>query len=676
MPAFSGFRSRCFILCLVSFVFNDFILWAEMQAQNSIHLPPLFGDNMVLQQGRPVPVWGRSKPGEKIAVRLCGQKKSGFADKQGKWNITIGPFQAGGPFEMTVSGSETISFKNVMIGEVWVCSGQSNMDMTVDTIWGRVLDYEKEVSEAIYPNIRFFNVDHIVSGVPLEEPPSTTLWTSCTPETVKGFSATAYFFGRHIHKQMNVPVGLVRSAWGGTHIESWMSLESQKGIPFLKETIRKNEDTLNSLEQKKERYPDELKQWNDALKQKDLGYRGQVEWSDPNLDTKDWKIMQLPQPWEKTPGLEEFDGVIWFKKEFNAPKNWAQRKLTLHFGPIDDEDITWVNGTIVGKDDKWFAPRTYEIPQGIIIKGRNVITVRVLDYGGPGGICGSPENMKLEAKTETQTDSLPLAGDWKYKLGVDLKGFPPRPAPPDSYHLLPSVLYNAMIAPLMPYGIRGIIWYQGESNAQRAYEYRTLFPAMIRDWRKNWAQGDFPFLFVQLANYMPVKPEPGEDEWAELREAQVLALSVPRTAMAVTIDIGDANDIHPRNKQELGNRLALAARAIAYGEKIEYSGPIYREGSLKKEDGKIRLRFDHVGGGLVAKGPELKGFSIAGEDEKFVWAKAKIENDSVIVRSDKVPQPLAVRYAWAINPECNLYNKEGLPASPFRTDDWPGLTQK
>jgi sialate O-acetylesterase len=339
-------------------------------------------------------------------------------------------------------------------------------------------------------------------------------------------------------------------------------------------------------------------------------------------------------------------------------------------------DTTWVNGVKVGthnESGQWQIARKYKVPAGIVKRGRNVIVVQVLDTGGGGGIYGEPEQMNLR---QAGTDAaISLAGPWRHKVGYDLASMPPRPQAPAWFNNpnAPTVLYNGMIAPLIPLGIRGAIWYQGESNAGRAYQYRELFPLMISNWRQDWGQGPFPFLFVQLANYMATQPEPADSAWAELREAQMMTLSLPNTGMATIIDIGEADDIHPRNKQDVGKRLALWALAKTHGKAIGWSGPLYR--SRKVRDDEIVVHFDHVNGGLVAQGGQpLKGFAIAGADRQFLWADARIEGDTVVVRSDEVSRPVAVRYAWADNPVCNLYNGAGLPASPFRTDDWPGIT--
>jgi sialate O-acetylesterase len=407
-------------------------------------------------------------------------------------------------------------------------------------------------------------------------------------------------------------------------------------------------------------FDEQIAQW---WAKNDPGSAGGLGWADPAADDSSWKTMNLPAAWEGA-GLPGFDGVVWFRRIVELPEAWAGREAVLHLGPIDDIDTTWVNGTKVGETGVWTAPRDYKVPAKVLKAGRNVVAVRVLDTGGGGGIYGQPGQMKLSGSGE----EVALAGAWKYKDSVPLGKCGPVPARPDQGNPnVVTVLYNGMIAPILPAAIRGAIWYQGESNAGKPAQYRTLLPTMIRDWRGRFSGGEFPFLIVQLANFMAVQTRPSEGGWAELREAQLwTAQNVPKTGLAVITDIGDAADIHPKNKQDVGKRLALNALAIAHGRKLVCSGPIYRE--MKARDGKIELRFDHVGGGLVARGDALKGFAIAGEDGAFEWADAVIEGDAVVVSSPKVPRPAAARYGWASNPIGNLFNREGLPASPFRTD--------
>ncbi len=475
---------------------------AEPRAELKLHT--LFQDHMVLQSDFACPIWGSAEAGDEVSVSIGGQKKTAKADAEGKWSLKLDPLKAGGPHEMTVAGKTSVTVKDVLVGEVWVCSGQSNMEMVVSSS----NNFAEEKAAANFPNVRHF----LVKKNPQDRPVSTLTgdWKLTTPETVGGFTAVGYFFGRELNQKLNVPVGLIHTSWGGTAAELWTSKPVLEGNATLKPIV-------DNFSKRMENY----------------------------------------------------------EKAAAAYKDMA-------------------------------------------------------------------EKAKAENKPPPKAPNKPMA---------------------------PSCLYNGMIAPVIPYGIKGAIWYQGESNAGAAKQYQTLFPEMIKNWRKDWGQGDFPFGFVQLANYLPRKEQPADSNWAELREAQTMTLSLPKTGMAVIVDIGDAKDIHPKNKQDVGKRLAYWAQSQVYGKEMVYSGPIYE--SMKVEDGKARVAFKHTGSGLVAKGDKLTGFSVAGEDKVFHWADAKIDGNTIVVSCDKVAKPAAVRYAWADNPECNLYNKEGIPASPFRSDDWP-----
>jgi len=632
-----------------------------------IKLPAIFSSNMVLQQGINIPFWGTGTPGGKVTITLDNQKKSAVVSTEGKWRIDFPPMEVGGPLTVRVAGQDTITYENVKVGEVWVCSGQSNMEMPLAG-WGEVNNFEEEIANANYPDIHLFTVKRAMSVQPLDDVDSTA-WQVCSPQTVPLFSATAYFFGRHLKQTLDIPIGLIHTSWGGTPAEAWTSAPSLRQLEDYTAIVDSMQTDANSMEQLVKEYQQKMAQWQKMLDEKIRTAQGNSpSWESPDLDTKTWRYMNLPVLWEKA-GLAAYDGVVWFRKEITVPENMLGKNLLMHLGPIDDDDITWFNGTKVGQTSQYNKPRHYNVPASIVKPGKNIIAVQIIDTGGGGGIWGNPGDMYLEA---AGSKAVSLSGIWKYKPALELKAIPPRPLSPESSNR-PTVLYNAMIHPLVPYGIRGAIWYQGEANAGRAYQYRSLFKTMIMDWRANWALGDFPFIFTQLANFMQVNPQPGESDWAELREAQLMALESPNTGMAVTIDIGNADDIHPKNKQDVGKRLALNALNKVYDKQdvVPY-GPIYK--SMTVEDGKIRLSFDFVDGGLVAKGDKLQGFAIAGEDKKFVWADAAIDSQTVVVSSQYVAKPVAVRYAWAANPVCNLYNTADLPATPFRTDDWPGIT--
>jgi sialate O-acetylesterase len=627
-------------------------------------LHPLFSDNMVLQRDRPVPIWGWTQPGRKVTVRIAEKTATAIADAQGKWMVKIGPLPAGGPYTVSVSGPASVTLNNVLAGDVWVCSGQSNMAMGI----GNVNNAEQEIADANYPQIRLFTVPNTIATEPavlLSRDPVQLMgiWSVCTPKTVatggwNGFSAVGYFFGRDLYQQLRIPIGLIHTSWGGTPAEAWTSADALKSLPDFRPAL--DQLAAENTDQSHLTFAQKMEAW---WAKNDPGSASGAGWAAPDFDASAWKTMTLPTVWEKA-GLPGFDGIVWFRKEIALPEAAAGAEAMLHLGPIDDRDTTWVNGVKVGQTNEYTIPRDYKLPAGTLRAGKNLIAVRVLDTGGDGGIYGAADQMKLEVGGQ----SFPLAGDWLYQASTPLSKTSPAPQRIGEDPTFPTVLYNGMISPLLPYGIKGAIWYQGEANVGRAAQYRKLLPTLIGDWRSRFQSGEFPFFIVQLANFMETPAEPREDAWAELCEAQQMtARTVPRTGLAVSIDIGDAKDIHPKNKQEVGRRLALNALALVYGQKVEYSGPVYR--SMKQEGNAIRLTFTHVGDGLVPKGGDrLEGFAIAGEDKHFVWADAKIEGSTVVVSSPKVPNPVAVRYAWASNPVCNLYNRAGLPASPFRTD--------
>ena len=641
-------------------------------------LAALFSDNMVLQQQREIPVWGWAEPGTKVAVAIAGNSAAGVAGEDGKWMVRLPALPVGGPLQMSIQGgNETIVLRNVMVGEVWLCSGQSNMEWPLSAS----RDAKQEIAAADYPTLRLITIPRQAYAEPQKD--VTARWEACTPGTVPSFSAVAYFFGRHLMKNLNVPVGLINASWGGTMVEPWTSKEALMAVPELRPATEPlGPEAIEAYEQALKQFEPELVRWKKDHLPKDPGNAGIGKgWADPAFAAADWATMQLPAIWPQT-GLK-FHGVIWFRHEVEIPAAWAGKDLTLSLGCICDCDTTYFNNTIVGTTgleehwESWMLPRIYRIPGRLVKPGKTVVTIRVYNHSGIGGFKGEAAQMSLAPDDGPKAAPLNLSGPWKYKVEHNfglVQSPPSAPANPRNAST-PCGQYNGLIAPLIPFALRGAIWYQGESNVFNAYVYRKAFPAMIADWRNRWQQGAFPFLFVQLANFCPVDPEPVESPWAELREAQLLALSAPNTGMAVAIDIGKADDIHPTNKQDVGLRLALNAMATVYGKKdIVYSGPIYR--AAKVEGAKVRLTFDHVGSGLVAKGGEgLKGFAIAGEDRKFVWAEATIDGNAVVVWSDKVSNPAAVRYAWANNPVCNLYNRADLPASPFRTDSWPVSTQ-
>jgi len=629
-------------------VFGSFILALPLAA--AVQPNPLFSDHAVLQAGHAIPVWGTASEGEVVTVSLAGQKARAIT-KNGHWKVLLPARKAGGPFVLRMAGTNVVEAKDVLVGEVWLAGGQSNMERQLGPRPPQkpITGWEAAAASADMPSIREFHVDQARS---LEEKPEAVgHWVVCTPQTATEFSAVGFFFARELWKQRRVSVGMIHSSWGGTPAEAWMSETALKARADYAPSMQELHEIQKDPAAAGTRYQAAWKAWYQAF---DPGTK--QNWADPSLTDGDWTPQNVPGNWEEA-GLSNFDGVVWYRRSFEVPADWAGQETELHLGAIDDIDTTWINGRQIGTAEGWNTPRIYRIPAGTLQPGRNVIAVRIMDTGGGGGFSGGDGSMRLELAQSRQTPFVDFNGTWRRKVSTPLSGTGPIPMNPTQ--IFPGVLYNAMIAPLVPYGIRGVIWYQGEANVGRETQYRSLFPDLVADWRKRWGQGEFPFLFVQIAPFESMTPE--------IREAQLLALkATPNTAMAVTLDVGDANDIHPTQKQPVGERLALAARALAYGEKIEYSGPIF-EGAEFSADA-ITLRFSHLGGGLVAPGGVLKGFTVLDAQGVAHPAKAEIQGDAVRVSTTGISNPKAVRYAWAHVPEGNLFNRAGLPASPFRTD--------
>lgn len=624
-----------------------------------VKLPRLVSDGLVLQRGADASIWGWAEPGEKVSVSFRNETHLATAGSDGKWKVRMRNLKAGGPDRMEIAGSNRIRLNDVYVGDVWICSGQSNMELTM----ARAKPvYENEILHSENPYIRHFNVPDRYNFKHPEDDLADGKWEGATPESVLRFTAVGYFFAKSLYDRYKVPIGLINASLGGSPVEAWLSEKALQRFPqHLATAIKFRDDAL--IQQITEHDKKTSDTWYGLLNERDQGLKsGHKSWADPSHDASKWPVIELPAFWDGT-GLGPVNGVVWFRKEITVPDSMAGKPAKLLMGRIVDADETYVNGKLVGSVSYQYPPRRYEVPAGVLKAGKNVIAVRVISNAGRGGfIKDKPYRLSADGHV------IDLTGEWRYRLGATME-------PLESQTFIrwkPMGLYNGMIAPLLNYSIKGVIWYQGESNAGNPGEYAKTFSALIRDWRKHWHQGNFPFLYVQLPNFMEPKDRPSESQWAELRESQLKTLDVPRTAMAVAIDIGEWNDIHPLNKKDVGNRLALAARKIAYGEKhLVYSGPIYESMKIKKN--KIVLSFAHAGTGLMAKGDgELHQFAISGPDKRFVWANARIEgDDKVVVWSDEVPDPVAARYAWADNPEgANLYNQEGLPASPFRTDDF------
>jgi sialate O-acetylesterase len=644
-------------ILLFTFAISSIALFAN------ITLPKIFGDNMVLQRNKPISVWGWATAGEKITVQFNQQQKSVKADKTGKWQVMLSPENAGGPYQLTVKGRNTITLQDVLVGEVWICSGQSNMEMPIAG-WGKIDNYEQEIANANYPMIRHIKIPNMVSLAPMDDI-SSGEWKVANPANAREFSSTAYFFARELYRQLNVPIGLINTSWGGTQSEAWTSqqgFEQSEHFKSIAEAMK-----AGDFEGKMKKHNEEMLA---NIKRAQGGLDANVstsQWTGAGFDDSQWPLMQLPGIWEIR-GFPGLDGVVWFRKTIEISAADAVQPALLELGKIDDIDETYINGVKVGGIDKWDEPRHYTIPAGVLKTGQNIIAVRVKDDQGGGGIYGDVADMKLTIGNNSRS----LAGDWRFRI-ESIKNNQINVMGPNDF---PGILFNAMINPLLPYTIRGAIWYQGEANADRAYEYRTAFPVMINDWRRQWKQGDFPFFFVQLATFGSANANSNKgSNWAELREAQAMTLSLPNTGMVVTTDIGNPKDIHPKNKQDVGKRLALAALHDVYQKTGEYTGPLYK--SMKVVGSRVEISFDHTGTGWLVKDKYgyIKGFEIAGADKKFYFAKAMIDGDKIVVMSESVSQPVSVRYNWADDAsEGNLFNKELFPAAPFRTDDWPGST--
>ncbi len=632
-----------------------------ISAVAQIRLPVIFGDHMVLQRSKPIPVWGWSSPAEKVSVTLNHQKKETVADKNGKWRLTLDSEPAGGPFEFIVEGTSKVIFNDVLVGEVWICSGQSNMEFMLKSAHNA----DDEIKNADYQKIRQIKIPLTISSSPKEDF-SPEQWITCSSQTAGDFTAVGYFFARELFKHLQVPIGLINSTWGGTMVEAWTSNAALMKSPEFKNAIASvsGKEVDSIIKERRNKLEKQI-----ILIQKNIKDTiPELDWKNPDYNSSNWPGISVAQNWENQRiGLIDLDGIVWYRKEVVLDNNSVSKPFTLSLGKIDDNDDTYVNGIWVGSTKNWSMERAYQIPAGIFKPGKNIIAVRVEDTGGGGGFYGDSTSVYLKS----DFGFVSLKDGWNFrvaKISRSTTGIGP-----NDY---PSFLFNAMINPLIPYAIRGVIWYQGEANTGRAYQYRTAFPLMIADWRQHWQEGNFPFYYVQLASF---NAENGDSEhgstWAELREAQTKTLSLPATGMSVTTDIGESNDIHPKNKQDVGLRLSSIALNNEYGQLMEYSGPIYN--SMVIQGSKILLNFDHAKNGFLVKDKYgyIKGFEIAGADHHFHYAKAFLEDKRVVVYANEISDPQSLRYAWADDAgDANLYNQEGFPAVPFRTDQWKGIT--
>ncbi|MFT4604956.1 MAG: sialate O-acetylesterase [Rhodothermales bacterium] len=617
-------------------------------ADTSFRVARIFQDGMVAQRASALPVWGIAPPGTEVTVRLDDEEHSVQTGASGRWRIKMEPRSAGGPHTLTISAGEAVvTISDLIYGDVWVASGQSNMEWIV----ANSNNAAAEIAAANDPAIRQFKVPLTWAYQPQEELAGGA-WSAATPDEVGHFSAVAYFFARELRRNVPVPIGIINTSWGGSRIEPWMDPESLDMTEAeLEELLRAEQSGVDSLKARLARRFGEVPTTDAGL------VDGDAIWARPDLDETGWDVMPIPGQWESA-GLESLDGVVWFRKHVTLTAGEAASRSTLRLAAIDDSDKTWVNGTRVGGlEGAWNVLRQYEVPQGILRAGVNVITVRVVDTGGAGGVHGADEDVRLDTGTTVH----PLAGEWKYRIGKA------EFASGSRKNQVPTLLYNQMVHPIINFPVTGFLWYQGESNASfdDAPLYADQFKAMIQRWRELWQAPEAPFLFVQLANFMAPSAEPTESSWAILRESQSAALALENVGEAVIIDIGQADDIHPRNKQDVGLRLSLAARAFAYGQPVVHSGPVYVRHELRGSE--VLVRFSSARG-LQARGGPVGGFALAGAEGAFRWAEGRIEGSTVLLSAPGVAEPLYVRYAWADNPDgANLYNGAGLPASPFRT---------
>jgi len=632
------------------------VLFNSQSAFSQIRLPRLVRDSMILQRDANIKIWGWAAKDEKISVKFNNKTYKTKADADGNWLVMLSPMKAGGPYAMDIAGKNKIILKEILIGDVWFCSGQSNMvhQMNIHDV-----TYAKDIAEANYSQIRHFWISTLTNLQGPQNDLPTGYWKWANPEDVRPFSAVAYFFARKIYEKYHVPIGLINASVGGTPIEAWTSEEGLKDFSSMINTIQKNKDTayINGMSRNVGANNTGRPQ------QRDLGMLGEKKWFDISYMLKGWHTINIPGYWEDE-GIKDLNGVVWYRKEIDIPASMTGVPAKVFLGRIVDADVLYINGKQVGATTYQYPQRRYNVPADLLKPGKNIFVVRVTNTVGKGGFVPDKPYCVFAGK-----DTIDLKGTWQYKVGevyIPRSGFGGGGG--IAAQNQPAALYNAMVAPVINYAIKGFLWYQGESNAGRAEEYAKLQPAQIVDWRNKWNQGDLPFLYVQLPSFMDYNYLPSESQWAGLRESQSKSLSVANTAMAVAIDLGEWNDIHPDNKKTVGERLALAAEKIAYGENIVHSGPIYQ--SSKTEDNKIIITFSNTGSGLITNdGENPSEFAIAGADKKFIWAKAKIDGDKIIVWNEDIQNPVHVRYAWADNPvNPNLYNKEGLPASPFRTD--------
>jgi sialate O-acetylesterase len=635
-------------------------------ARAEVRLPGIFSDGVVLQRSIEIPVWGWADQGEDVVVELGPDRVHCVADDNGKWKVKLPPLQVtqrGEPYELMVRGKNTIKVKNVLIGEVWICSGQSNMEMPLGTIgssWGQgVYDSELEVAGARYPEIRLFTVWKKNALLPCQD--CLGRWSECDPGTAISFPAPAYFFSRRLYKELNIPIGVIHNAYAGVKIEAYMAEELLTKTQASENTVS-NRKASQSSRIEDEVYHRRLNEWQSRVAC-DRSVGGNLGWAERDYGDSDWNGFDLAALAEFKK-LHDLRPPVYYRKAIEIPIYWGGRDLELQLVDLTSDEIVAFNGTVLSLLSKDNVALRYRVPAAVVVPGNNLIAVRSARSDLANELARNAKQLSVRLSTGPDADPIQLDGKWTSATELRNAAVPQRPEPPrETYPPPDTTVYNGMVAPLIPFGIRGIIWYQGESNVDRPASYSRAFTALIRDWRARWGQGDFPFYFVQLANCTARQ----EGLAATFREAQSMALALPHTGMVVTIDISNAAEGHPRDKLDVGERLARLALAKDYGREITPNGPLYR--SMSAERDSIRLHFDCVGSALTIRGGATGAFQVSGSDKHFYDATAVVEGNTVVVRSERVTRPTAARYAWenAVQRAC-LYNNDGLPAAPFRTD--------
>lgn len=629
-----------------------------------VKLARLFSDHVVLQRQKPIPVWGWATPQEKVTVTLGGQTLAATADTSGKWIVRFAPLEAGGPYQMTATAkSGNAAVEDILIGEVWLCSGQSNMEFKVQ----QANNFDEEKKNADFPKIRHFNVDHEVT-IDVQKDLKNGSWVIASPETVGSFTAVGFFFARELYQKLNVPIGILHSSWGGSQVEGWISKEGMLSSEELKgyaNNLPKNWDEADA------RLDAKLRKQLFKDPQVNPSTTDEARYTEPGYDFSKWVKTDSPIGQWDWKNIWAFRGNGYMAKTISIPAELASQKTTLALAENDSHNAIYINGKLVN-EGIIKGVRKIEIPENTWKSGDNQLVIKFGNmisapwYGL--GLVGSADNLYVGSGQQ----KISLAKEWFL-----MPSFAEKHNYMHSSNNVGTTIYNAMIAPLVPFAIRGNLWYQGEANTTRAYQYRQSFPLLIQDWRNQWATNGKPgnesFYFVQLSSFGGNQDSNKGSNWAELREAQTMTLKLPKTGMAVTIDVGNAKDIHPTDKQDVAHRLATNALKLDYGQKLDYSSPLFD--AVTFSEGKAVVSFKFATDKLVAKGGELKGFEIAGEDKVFYPAKAEITGDKVVVYHPKGLKPVSVHYAWSDAPvEANLYNSAGFPASPFRTDSWPGIT--